>query len=105
MLDSIYIGMSGLTAYSKGLQTISNNVANLNTPGFKTSTPRFADMYYGDRFAQYAPGRSDTTQFGSGVEYGYASLNLAQGDLRSSSGPLDLAIRGDGFLTLLDGNT
>ncbi|BFG79464.1 flagellar hook protein FlgE [Paraburkholderia terrae] len=105
MLDSIYIGMSGLTAYSKGLQTISNNVANLNTPGFKTSTPRFADMYYGDRFTQYAPGRSDPTQFGSGVEYGYASLNLAQGDLRASSGPLDLAIKGDGFLTLLDGNT
>ena len=39
MLDSIYIGMSGLTAHSKGLQTISNNVANLNTPGFKTTTP------------------------------------------------------------------
>ncbi|MEZ0604637.1 flagellar hook protein FlgE [Paraburkholderia sp. IW21] len=103
MLDSIYIGMSGLTAYSKGLQTISNNVANLNTPGFKTSTPRFADMYYGDSFARYTPGTSGTMQFGSGVEYGYASLNLAQGDLRASSGRLDLAIKGDGFLTLLDG--
>ncbi|MGU7783214.1 flagellar hook protein FlgE [Burkholderia sp. PU8-34] len=103
MLESIYIGMSGLTAYSKGLQTISNNVANLNTAGFKTSTPQFADLYYGRQFAQNAPGKSNTMYFGSGVEYGYASLNFTQGDLRSSGGQLDLAIQGEGFLTLLDG--
>lgn len=105
MLESIYIGMSGLTAYSKGLQTISNNVANLNTAGFKTSTPRFADLYYGQQFAQGAPGSGNTMQFGSGVEYGYSSLNFAQGDLRASNGQLDLAIQGNGFIALLDGST
>ncbi|KGB98813.1 flagellar hook protein FlgE [Burkholderia cepacia] len=105
MLESIYIGMSGLTAYSKGLQTISNNVANLNTPGFKTSTPHFADLYYGQQFAPGAPGSGNAMQYGSGVEYGYSSLNFKQGDLRASSGQLDLAIQGDGFLTLLDGDT
>jgi flagellar hook protein FlgE len=104
MLESIYIGMSGLTAYSKGLQTISNNVANLNTAGFKTSAPRFADLYYGQQFARSAPGAGNTMQFGSGVEYGYSSRNFTQGDLRSSSGPLDLAIQGEGFLALLDGS-
>ncbi|AMM13147.1 hypothetical protein AX768_02495 [Burkholderia sp. PAMC 28687] len=103
MLESIYIGMSGLIAYSKGLQTISNNVANLNTAGFKTSTPRFADLYYGQQFRQGAPGNA--TQLGSGVEYGYSSLNFAQGDLRASNGQLDLAIQGNGFLSLLDGAT
>ena len=41
MLGSIYIGLSGLTAYSRGLQTISNNVTNLNTPGFKAMFVRF----------------------------------------------------------------
>ncbi|MDR6411318.1 flagellar hook protein FlgE [Paraburkholderia terricola] len=105
MLESVYIGMSGLTAYSRGLQTISNNVANLNTAGFKTSTPRFADLYYGQQFAQGSPGSGKTMQFGSGVEYGYSSLNFAQGDLRASSGQLDLAIQGNGFLALLDGST
>ncbi|MBB5447947.1 MULTISPECIES: flagellar hook protein FlgE [unclassified Paraburkholderia] len=105
MLESIYIGMSGLTAYAKGLQTISNNVANLNTAGFKTSTPGFADLYYGQQFARGEPGAMNTTQFGSGVEYGYSSLNFAQGDLRVSNGQLDLAIQGKGFLTLLDGDT
>jgi flagellar hook protein FlgE len=104
MLESIYIGMSGLTAYSKGLQTISNNVANLNTAGFKTSAPRFADLYYGQQFARSQPGAGNTMQFGSGVEYGYSSLNFMQGDLHSSSGPLDLAIQGEGFLALLDGD-
>ncbi|WP_322026132.1 flagellar hook-basal body complex protein [Burkholderia sp. BCC1977] len=103
MLESIYIGMSGLTAYSKGLQTISNNVANLNTAGFKTSSPQFADLYYGQQFARSAPGKSNAMSLGSGVEYGYASLNFTQGDLRASGGQLDLAIQGDGFLTLLDG--
>jgi flagellar hook protein FlgE len=105
MLESIYIGMSGLTAYSKGLQTISNNVANLNTAGFKTSTPRFADLYYGQQFTQNTPGSNNTMQFGSGVEYSYSSLNFAQGDLRASNGQLDLAIQGNGLLTLLDGAT
>ena len=104
MLDSIYIGMSGLTAYSKGLQTISNNVANMNTAGFKTSTLQFSDLNYGQQFAPNTPGKSNTTRFGSGVQYGYASMNFSQGDLRASSGQLDLAIRGNGFLTLLDSN-
>ncbi|VWD47132.1 flagellar hook protein flgE [Burkholderia contaminans] len=103
MLESIYIGMSGLTAYSRGLQTISNNVANLNTAGFKTSTPQFADLYYGQQFARGSSGNSNVTYSGSGVEYGYASLNFKQGDTRPSDGQLDLAIQGNGFLTLLDG--
>ncbi|SAL10625.1 flagellar hook protein FlgE [Caballeronia telluris] len=105
MLDSIYVGMSGLSAFSKGLQTISNNVANMNTPGFKTSTPQFEDVYYGQRFARNTPGAPALMPYGSGVDYGYASLNMSQGDIRNSSGQLDLAIQGNGFLTLLDGGT
>jgi flagellar hook protein FlgE len=103
MLDSIYIGMSGLTAYSKGLQTISNNVANMNTPGFKTSTPQFEEVCYGQRFARNTPDAPAMMRYGSGVDYGYASMNMSQGDIRSTSGQLDLAIQGEGFLTLLDG--
>ena len=45
MLGSIYIGLSGLSAYSRGLQTISNNVTNLNTPGFKATSFNFADSF------------------------------------------------------------
>lgn len=102
MLDSIYIGMSGLTAHSKGLQTISNNVANLNTPGFKTTTPRFADLYYGQRFFGQGPDSARIASAGSGVEYDYAALNFKQGEIRRSDGQLDLGIEGSGFLALLE---
>lgn len=101
MLDSIYIGMSGLTAHSKGLQTISNNVANLNTPGFKTTTPRFSDLYYGQQFFGQGPDSARVATAGSGVEYDYAALNFKQGEIRRSDGQLDLAIEGPGFLALL----
>ncbi|SDZ15872.1 flagellar hook protein FlgE [Lysobacter sp. yr284] len=101
MLDSIYIGMSGLTAHSKGLQTISNNVANLNTPGYKTTTPRFSDLYYGQRFFGQGPDSARVASGGSGVEYGYGALNFKQGEIRRSDGQLDLGIDGSGFLALL----
>ena len=102
MLESIYVGMSGLTAYSKGLQTISNNVANMNSPGFKATIPSFADLYFSPSFAPGANSQSSSMRFGTGVEYGYASLNFHTGELRPSSGQLDLAIQGDGFLAVVD---
>lgn len=104
MLGSIYIGLSGLTAYSKGLQTISNNVTNLNTPGFKATSFNFADSFsyggIGSSFSRYVSGQ----QLGAGVRYGAETIDFRQGDLRQSTGDLDLAIRGSGLLTLLNGD-
>lgn len=104
MLGSIYIGLSGLTAYSKGLQTISNNVTNLNTPGFKATSFNFADSFsyggLGSSFTRYVNGQ----QFGAGVRYGAERIDFKQGDLRQSGGDLDLAIQGSGLLTLLNGD-
>jgi len=103
MLGSIYIGLSGLTAFSKGLQTISNNVTNLNTPGFKATSFTFADSFsyggLGASFSRYVDGR----QLGTGVRYGAEKVDFRQGDLRQSSGDLDLALQGSGMLVLLDG--
>ena len=102
MLGSIYIGLSGLTAYSRGLQTISNNVTNLNTPGFKATSFNFADSFsyggLGSTFSRYVGGQ----QFGTGVRYGSERTDFRQGDLRQSDGDLDLAIRGTGLLVLLN---
>ncbi len=50
MFGAIYVGLSGLNAYSKGLQQISNNVTNLNTSGFKGQTVSF-ENYGGSRDA------------------------------------------------------
>lgn len=103
MLGSIYIGLSGLTAYSKGLQTISNNVTNLNTPGFKAASFTFADSFsyggLGSSFSRYVGGQ----QIGAGVRYGAETIDFRQGDLRQSGGDLDLAIQGSGMLVLKNG--
>lgn len=103
MLGSIYIGLSGLTAYSRGLQTISNNVTNLNTSGFKSTSFTFGDSFsyggLGGSFSRYVGGQ----QTGAGVRYGEEFINFAQGDLRQTGGDLDLAIKGRGMLVLLNG--
>lgn len=94
MLGAIFIGLSGMNAYSKGLQTIGNNVANLNSAGFKATWTNFTDA-----FSFGGDGMS-----GSGVRYAQPRIDFQQGELRQTTGDLDLAIQGNGFLALLDGD-
>lgn len=102
MLGAIYTGLSGLNAFSRGLQTISNNVANLNTLGFKATEASFADVYtYGGGGLTFFDG-ADNASVGNGVRFGEAHVDFGQGDLRQSEGDLDLAIQGGGFLVLLN---
>jgi len=104
MLGAIYTGLSGMNAYSKGLQTISNNVANMNTPGFKATTVSFTDAFsYGGGGLTYT-GAAPGEQSGSGVRYAEPRIDFSQGDLRQSEGDLDLAIQGSGFLVLMEGD-
>lgn len=104
MLGSIYIGMSGMNAYSKGLQTISNNVANLNTPGFKANSVSFADVASEGGSGLNAQSRH--TGGGEGVTVGAELVDFSQGDLRQTGNDLDLSIQGSGFLMLQkDGGT
>src|SRR5262249_37188617 len=51
MLDSIYVGLTGLLGFSRDLTIIGNNVANLNTPGFKSSQLLFSDLFYRSQFS------------------------------------------------------
>ena len=104
MLGAIYIGLSGMTAYSKGLQTISNNVANLNSPGFKSTSVRFTDIFFTGGNGLSYTGGAQSQQLGSGVRYDSPLINFKDGDLRVSEGDLDLALSGAGFFLLLDGD-
>lgn len=104
MLGAIYIGLSGMSAYSRGLQTISNNVSNLNTPGFKASTVRFSDAFSRNGGGGLYTGGSGVNYTGSGVRYGGASVNFKDGDMRETGNALDLGVSGRGFLILLDGD-
>lgn len=103
MFGSIYIGLSGLSAYSDGLKTVSNNVSNLNTTGFKASNVTFADMYGAGSQGglEYA---SSNAPSGHGVYLQDINVNYGQGELRQTDRDLDLAIDGGGFMVLLDGN-
>ncbi|MDB5874609.1 MAG: flagellar hook-basal body complex protein [Ramlibacter sp.] len=97
MLNSIYVGMTGLQGYSQGLRVIANNTANLNTPGFKSSSLQFADMFYSN-----SNSGSGTMQVGYGLNTAGTVLNFQQGELRQTGNSLDLAIDGQGLFTVRD---
>ena len=81
-------GLSGLNASSKNLEVIGNNVANANTIGAKGSRAEFGDMY-----AAAINGHS----IGIGVNLQAVTQQFTQGNITTTSSPLDLAINGNGF--------
>ncbi len=103
MFGAIYIGLSGLTAYSNGLKAVSNNVSNLNTTGFKSANVSFSDLYGtgSNGGLEYGYGFSGN---GHGVGLNAPTINFSQGELRQTDRDLDLAIDGNGFFVLQDGD-
>lgn len=87
-------GLSGLAAAARNLDAIGNNVANASTVGFKSSSLVFADVYAN------AQGASLSTTVGIGTAVAAVQANFGQGNLRSTSNPLDVAINGSGFFRL-----
>lgn len=99
MFGAIYTGLSGMTAYSQGLDLISNNVANLNTPGFKVADPLFREIVY--RHLSAAGSRdAGSRPDGAGVQVQGSSISFRQGELRDTGNELDAAIDGNGFFVL-----
>ncbi len=89
-------GLSGLSAASKNLDVIGNNVANVNTVGFKESDAHFADVY------ATAGGLVGSNTPGIGTQVTAIAQSFSQGSLTATSNPLDLAINGSGFFRLSD---
>ncbi len=87
--------LSALSAYTTAVDVVGNNLANLNTPGFKSSSMVFHDL------VTQSLGLGET-QVGSGVARPLTLRQFTQGALQSSSGNLDAAIQGDGFFVLRD---
>ena len=102
MLDSVFIGMSGLQTYSAGLKVIGNNVANLNTAGFKSTSLAFTDLFYQDQYTSTPFSQGGNHQFGTGVTSGNTVTNFKAGDTLQTGNATDLAIAGDGFFVLRD---
>jgi flagellar hook protein FlgE len=105
MFESIYIGLTGLSSFSRNLTVIGNNVSNMNSAGFKNSDLSFADLVYRNVFAgTSAGGQGGLTQFGSGVGIDSTRVLFTQGDLTQTGNPSNLAVQGNGFFVLRDGD-
>ncbi len=101
MNGAFYISATGLQSQQRALEVIANNIANINTPAFKRSEVRFAEL-----LATTAPTALDPTMLEAlgplaGVAISDASRAFAQGELRETGDPMSLAIDGDGFIELL----
>jgi flagellar hook protein FlgE len=92
-------GLSGLSAASKSLEAIGNNVANSNTVGFKQSEARFSDV-----FAASITGGGGS-QIGIGTQLSEVAQQFTQGNITTTNNPLDIAINGNGFFRMTDNGT
>jgi len=104
MFGAVHNGMSGLLAFSKGLDTISSNISNMNTPGFKSSELQFLDVFYQSQFSAQQNGETSNSQNGSGVATGGTTTRFNQGELRSTGQDLDVALDGNGFFVIRKDN-
>jgi flagellar basal-body rod protein FlgG len=108
MNDSLYIAATGMHMQQMNVDTIANNLANINTPGFKKARVNFLDLVYRETGqGSYADGNQQIAGMaqGSGVGIFGVSKVFTNGELKKTDLPLDLAIRGDGFfeVTMPDG--
>ena len=92
MTGSLWSGISGLNASAKQMDVIGNNIANVNTIGFKAGTVAFGDI-----LSQSIAGGSGTMQVGRGVKVDAVPTLFGQGSFESTQSPTDLAIDGEGF--------
>jgi flagellar basal-body rod protein FlgG len=112
MNRSLWIAKTGMEGQQFKLDTISNNLANVGTNGYKRGGVVFEDLMY-DSLRQSGAASSDQTQLPTGLQVGLGSRvsastrNFSQGNLQQTSNNLDLAIKGHGFfpIQLPDGST
>ncbi len=107
MIQAMYSGVSGMQAFETDLNVIGNNIANINTPGFKSSNVTFSDMMTqlisGGSSPSSTTGGTNPTQIGLGVAITSVNVNTTQGSLTSTGTDTDLAIQGNGYFLLGDG--
>src|SRR5690625_1297653 len=110
MLRSMYSGISGLKGFQTKLDVVGNNIANVNTTGFKKGRVTFQDMMsQTTRGAQGAVedgrGGMNPMQVGLGSKVGSIDNIHTQGFTQTTGSGLDLAIDGDGMFAVTDGTT
>lgn len=111
MMRALYSAASGMEAQQFAMDTVSNNLANVNTTGFRRNEARFQDLVYQEMRAPGSPVGASVVPVGQdvglGVKVGSSEKIFTQGNLQQTDNPLDVAIQGDGFfqVTMPDGTT
>ncbi len=95
LLGSMFTGNTGLQAASKGVAVVGDNIANVNTTGFKSSRVHFQEM-----LQEYIIGANGTNQIGRGVTMQRIEKLFTQGALQFTGVPTDLAVDGEGFFVV-----
>jgi flagellar basal-body rod protein FlgG len=102
MVRSLWSAASGMIGQQSNIDTISNNLANVNTPGFKKMRADFEDLIYQTTQVAGTPATEDTVvpvpiQMGHGVKLAATQREFIQGALQNTENISDIAIQGDGF--------
>lgn len=100
-MASFFIPLTGLESDSTALNTIANDLANMNTTAFKAETTNFSDLFYQQIGST---GAGDPIQVGAGVQVASNELNFSQGSINSSGNATDVALNGNGFFVIGNGS-
>ena len=109
MMRSLWSAATGMIAQQLNIDTISNNLANVNTIGFKKSRAEFEDLIYQNHKIAGSITQGDVRvptgiQVGMGVRPTTVHKFFSQGDYQNTSNPLDMAIEGEGFFQVQVGD-
>lgn len=106
MVRSMYSGVSGMKAHQSRMDVIGNNIANVNTYGFKGSRATFRDIYYqtlkGAAGASATGGGTNPSAVGYGAQLSSVDVLQTRSTFQMTDNPMDAAIDGDGFLQVQD---
>src|SRR5664279_989178 len=102
MLRSLYTAATGMEAEQLKMDTIANNLANVNTTGFKRTRAEFQDLLsetivQAQAAGPLGGGQPAPLQVGLGVRTGSTTRSMAQGDMVSTQNPYDVAVEGIGY--------
>ena len=106
MIRSLWTSATGMQAQALNLDVIANNLANVNTAGFKKSRAEFQDLLY-ETIRPAGTSSSQDTQVPTGIQIGHGTRPstvlkiFSQGDMENTKNELDLAIEGDGFFQII----
>jgi flagellar hook protein FlgE len=108
LIGSLTSGVSAMRSFTKGLEVIGNNIANVNTIGFKSSSVNFADSF-SNTLRSSAPSSASNSnqsaiQVGTGVQISQINTSFTQGALSSTGLNTDLGISGNGFFMVKNPN-